>query len=45
MQDIYINYTCNSSTLAQTKILKYIFSWTLAQLLDKISCTNSTDFK
>ncbi len=27
---VYLKYTCNSSTLAQSNILQYIFSWTSA---------------
>ncbi len=41
-------YTCNRSTLAQSNILQYIFSWTSAQLKCikyNISSSNLADFK
>ncbi len=47
---MYLKYTCNSSTLAQSNILQYIFSWTSASaqvkyIKYKISCCNLADFK
>ncbi len=48
---VYLQYTCSSSTLTQSNILQYIFSWifsiTSAQLKcikHKISCSNLADF-
>ncbi len=45
---MYLKYTCNSSTVAQSNILQFIFSWTSAQLKcikHKISSSNLADFK
>ncbi len=32
---MYLKYTCNSSTLVQSIVFQYIFSWTSALLLHK----------
>ncbi len=48
---MYLNYTCNSSTLAQSNILQFIFSWlqhyfhTIKCIKHKISCYNLAVFK